>query len=60
MPGATVLPGISHKRARPCRPQTNGKVERLNRTLLDEWAYARRHIHLGHPRRPDVSRTAAR
>jgi transposase InsO family protein len=23
------------------RPQTNGKAERFNRTLLDEWAYAR-------------------
>lgn len=32
---------ISHRRIRYRRPQTNGKVERFNRTLLDEWAYAR-------------------
>ncbi len=33
--------GASHRTTRPYRPQTNGKAERFNRTLLDEWAYAR-------------------
>jgi transposase InsO family protein len=37
----TALAGIEHRRIRFRRPQTNGKVERFNRTLLDEWAYAR-------------------
>ena len=36
-----ALGGIEHRRIRPRRPQTNGKVERFNRTLADEWAYAR-------------------
>ena len=38
---AAALGEVVHKRTRPYRPQTNGKVERFNRTLEQEWAYTR-------------------
>lgn len=38
---ACAVVGVRHHFTRPYRPQTNGKVERFNRTLLDEWAYVR-------------------
>ena len=41
---------VAHKRTRPYRPQTNGKIERFHRTLADEWAYAR-HYQSEHGRR---------
>lgn len=33
--------GAAHKRTRPYRPQTNGKVERFHQTLQTGWAYRR-------------------
>ena len=49
---ALVSAGITHTFTRPYRPQTNGKVERFNRTLQHEWAYAR-------PYRSEAARTRA-
>lgn len=36
---------IKHRRIKPRRSQTNGKVEWFNRTLMNEWAYARAYAH---------------
>jgi transposase InsO family protein len=50
--GALLATGATHTFIRPRRPQTNGKVERFNRTLLEEWAYVRAY-------RSEAARTVA-
>lgn len=42
--------GISAKRTRPYRPQTNGKAERMIQTLLRKWAYAVPYANSAHRR----------
>ena len=38
---ACATTGTTVKKTRPRRPQTNGKVERYHRILIEEWAYIR-------------------
>ncbi|MCP3994764.1 MAG: IS481 family transposase, partial [bacterium] len=49
---ACATTGTTVKKTRPRRPQTNGKVERFHRILLEEWAYIR-------PWTSDTERTTA-
>ncbi|MHB1986415.1 MAG: IS481 family transposase [Acidimicrobiales bacterium] len=49
---ACAATGTTPKRTRPYRPQTNGKIERFHRILLEEWAYLR-------PWRSERERTTA-
>jgi transposase InsO family protein len=48
---AVIEFGLTHVFTRPYRPRTNGKAERLIKTMLGEWAYAATysdHLHRRH------------
>lgn len=47
--------GAVHRPTRPYRPQTNGKVERFHKTLMNEWAYAR--LYTSNQQRTDALAT---
>lgn len=48
---ALTAAGLTHKRTRPYRTQMNGKVERFNRTLAEEWAHLRPYTRNASPQR---------
>jgi len=57
---ACAVMGITHKRTRPYRPQTNGKIERFHRTMADGWALPptrRRGLSDGLPKSPRPTRS---